>query len=267
MFKSSELVEFCKKMVGMPYWYGTCGYKCSEDLLKRKANQYPTHYGSSRMPKYREAIQKKLVCVDCIGMLKAYFWTNGGQGIFDYLNGTGDFKNTYASNGMPDKSANGFLSWLKKKGCKYGKINTLPEQPGTPVFKDGHVGLYIGNGLVVEARGFNYGVVITKLKDRPWTDWAELPESLIDYEKSTAETPKKTSLGTRNLLVKSPYMSGNDVVELQTRLNALGYNCGKVDGEYGPKTKSAVKAFQRDNGLTVDGIFGKMSYAALMKHK
>lgn len=69
MFTSSQLVAFVKAMIGMPYWYGTCGYKCTEDLLQRKAKQYPNHYGSSRMKKYRQAIADKKVCVDCIGMI------------------------------------------------------------------------------------------------------------------------------------------------------------------------------------------------------
>ena len=69
MFKSSEFVAFVESMVGMPYWYGTCGYKCSDNLLKSKAKQYPSHYGSSRMPKYKDAIKKKLVCTDCVGMI------------------------------------------------------------------------------------------------------------------------------------------------------------------------------------------------------
>ena len=57
-FKSSELVSFVKKMVGQPYWYGTCVYRCTNDLLKKKTAQYPSHYGSSRMATY-ETHQKQ----------------------------------------------------------------------------------------------------------------------------------------------------------------------------------------------------------------
>src|SRR5699024_3096406 len=50
---------------------------------------------------------------------------------------------------------------------------------------------------------------------------------------------------------------GSQVSELQKRLNELGYNAGKVDGSFGPATYNAVVAFQKANGLTVDGIVGK----------
>ena len=43
------------------------------------------------------------------------------------------------------------------------------------------------------------------------------------------------------------------VSEIQTRLNAAGYDSGEVDGLLGPRTTSAIKAFQRDRGITVDG--------------
>ncbi len=48
----------------------------------------------------------------------------------------------------------------------------------------------------------------------------------------------------------------NYVRWLQECLNVLGYNCGTVDGWYGNNTKNAVQAFQRNNGLVVDGVFG-----------
>lgn len=40
---------------------------------------------------------------------------------------------------------------------------------------------------------------------------------------------------------------------VQSRLNALGYKAGRVDGLMGPRTRAAIRAFQRDNGLLVDG--------------
>lgn len=48
------------------------------------------------------------------------------------------------------------LSWLKSKGCKNGKIATMPDVPGILLFKSGHVGVYVGNGYAVEAQGFAY---------------------------------------------------------------------------------------------------------------
>ncbi len=50
---------------------------------------------------------------------------------------------------------------------------------------------------------------------------------------------------------------------VQTKLKRWGYYTGAIDGIYGPKTKAAVKYFQQKNGLTVDGIVGKKTAAAL----
>ena len=56
---------------------------------------------------------------------------------------------------------------------------------------------------------------------------------------------------------------GGEVKEVQRRLKNWGYYKGAIDGVYGPSTVEAVKAFQRKNGLTPDGIAGKATYAAL----
>jgi peptidoglycan hydrolase-like protein with peptidoglycan-binding domain len=61
------------------------------------------------------------------------------------------------------------------------------------------------------------------------------------------------------------YGSGNTqaVVELQKRLTSLGYNTGGVDGDFGPKTKAAVIAFQQRNDLEPDGVVGSKTWDAL----
>jgi N-acetylmuramoyl-L-alanine amidase len=63
-------------------------------------------------------------------------------------------------------------------------------------------------------------------------------------------------LGDRRLYQRKPMMRGDDVADLQLRLGALGFDAGKVDGIYGPQTAGALAEFQRNAGLTVDGIFG-----------
>ena len=49
---------------------------------------------------------------------------------------------------------------------------------------------------------------------------------------------------------------GTQVKYLQQKLNALGFNVGGVDGSFGPKTLAGVRAFQKANGLAVDGVVG-----------
>ena len=73
------------------------------------------------------------------------------------------------------------------------------------------------------------------------------------------------SLGGRLLCRRSPMMRGDDVVELQTRLNALGFDAGRADGIFGPQTEAALVAFQRDAAVTVDRICGPETIAALAR--
>ncbi|WP_303166594.1 NlpC/P60 family protein [Phascolarctobacterium sp.] len=57
---------------------------------------------------------------------------------------------------------------------------------------------------------------------------------------------------------------GQEVLAIQKRLVELSYNIGTIDGEFGPATESAVKRFQADTGLEVDGVVGEATYKALM---
>ena len=78
----------------------------------------------------------------------------------------------------------------------------------------------------------------------------------------TSVTANAQSLGSRELKVISPNMYGNDVKQLQQFLISKGYSLPKygVDGYYGKETEAAVKAWQKDSGLSVNGIFDYNSY-------
>ena len=60
-------------------------------------------------------------------------------------------------------------------------------------------------------------------------------------------------------------MRGDDVAALQSRLTEMSFDCGRVDGIYGPKTESAVKEFQKSVGATVDGKCGPATIIALIR--
>jgi N-acetylmuramoyl-L-alanine amidase len=72
-------------------------------------------------------------------------------------------------------------------------------------------------------------------------------------------------LGDRLLYLRSPLLRGDDVADLQRRLGALGFDAGRVDGLLGSRTASALAEFQRNCGLTVDGICGPATVAALLR--
>lgn len=73
-------------------------------------------------------------------------------------------------------------------------------------------------------------------------------------------TPAQASLGDVLLKVGS---TGADVMELQTKLNYVGLNVGKVDGIYGSMTKQGVINFQMAQSLVGDGIVGPITIKAL----
>lgn len=59
------------------------------------------------------------------------------------------------------------------------------------------------------------------------------------------------------------YVSKSTVKKVQKKLNRCGYSCGTADGVMGTKTKKALKKYQKDNGLTVDGVIGKATLESL----
>ncbi len=275
-FTNEHFVAFLREMVGRPYWYGTCIYKCTNSLRSRKAKQYPSHYKDNRTATYNKHIAAKEVCADCIGAAKGYAWTNGGEGVVEAIGNDKSITSKYGSNKCPDKGANSMFAYAKDKGMPWGAISTIPEIPGLAVTFSGHVGYYIGNGKVIEFKGFSYGCKETVLSAGKWTHWYMLP--FIDYgtdantdtpaQGSTTE-PIKYTLGSRLLQRGS---KGDDVAHLQSILvEEMGYDLGTygakgdgVDGNFGEKTEKAVKRFQSFAQIEVDGKYGSITHKALM---
>lgn len=153
---NTGLVAFCKAALnaGTGYVYGTFGRICTTALLDDCARRYPDpDLAGGEMRKVGEKWIGKRV-VDCIGLVKYYM-----------------FSDRYGDNpqyvAKYDQGANTTFNNAASKGV----ISTIPEIPGLLLHMDGHVGVYIGNGDVIEARGTAYGVVKTRLNSRPWTHW------------------------------------------------------------------------------------------------
>lgn len=167
------------------------------------------------------------------------------------------------------------------KGALQGGKRTdgQPLKPGTAVFLTKgsdrhHVGLYVGDGKVIEAKGTAYGVVESKITR--WNEWAELtgtsyaadaPDSPADTPAapSTTENPADAGDGASPLLVLRNGSRGTQVKVLQYLLIDAGFDCGKVDGIVGRNTIAAVKAFQTAHSLTADGIVGAKTWAKLLQ--
>ncbi len=265
-FTNEHFAAFCEKMLGQPYWYGACAYKATAALLNRKSRQYPSHYGSSRTARYRQDIRNKAVVCDCIGGLKGYCWTGGGQSALEAIGTDKAVASRYGANGCPDKGANGMFSYAKSKGMAWGTMDTLPDVIGLALYRDGHVGYTVGGGYAVEWRGFAYGCVKTRIVERDWTHWYQIP--FLDYGNVGFDSPSgsvftQAALGSRLLQNGS---RGTDVQSLQEQLMKLGYSLAKygADGKFGAETEKAVRTFQRKAGLTVDGKYGSLTHDALM---
>ena len=72
------------------------------------------------------------------------------------------------------------------------------------------------------------------------------------------------SLGDRLLYMHAPMLRGDDVSELQRRLNALGFDAGREDGILGSATETALRRFQRERGLVPDAVCGPATILALV---
>lgn len=244
------LVEYAKAQLGLPYWYGTYGQTATEALLNYKRTQYPKYYTANDFTsQYGKRVH------DCIGLIKGYLWSDTPTSVSKY-------------NPKQDVSADGMLSICKEKG----KISTTPELPGVLVFSPQHIGVYIGNGYVIEARGHAYGVVKTKLSERSWKSWGKCP--WIEYIGAESVKPTKENL----------------ILSFQQAAKADGFKFSLygVDGKFGSETESvmkkciikkrlihkypnATKLVQRLLGVEQDGKCGSITSAAIKefqsKHK
>lgn len=244
---------------GWVYWYGTCGYKCTQSLLNSKTKQYPDHYGEKRQATYKKHIAAGKTCSDCVGLIKSFAWDQDGE--IETIDGK------YGSNEMPDKGARGMYNAAKIKG----KIATLPEIPGALLWTktQGHVAVYVGGGYLVELRGFSYGSRRPKLADRSFTHWGLCP--YVDYTAEEVELAKAAAgvsdPKSGDTLRKGD--TGEAVKEMQRLLLEAGSKLAKygADGDFGGETLEALKAYQTSHGLTADGVCGPLTWESLRGEK
>ena len=141
------------------------------------------------------------------------------------------------------------------RGCTGDAVKTLQDKLNTLGYNSGNVDGIFGAKTYAAVTAFqkanNLGVdgIVGKLT------WAKL------YGVSPAMPVETTVVGRPMVSYGS---RGDAVRKLQELLNALGYDCGSVDGIFGSKTKAAVLVFQKANGLAADGIVGPLTWGKLV---
>lgn len=165
-------------------------------------------------------------------------------------------------------------SYLSKKGKLTDKsaefLATLPK--GAPIFTGTdtdkpHVGHYDGAGYVYEASSTTAGNIKTPITDKKWKYWGLYKN--LDYEGAEPSAPVETKPVDETPADSRPTLRKGDkgeyVALLQTKLLARKYQLPKygADGDFGKETEAAVKQFQQDWGLKVDGVVGKDTWKAL----
>jgi hypothetical protein len=167
------LVEHAQMALSQNWGYtlGTWGQILTPTILEQKRKQL-----GDGIEQYLDFIKEHWLgqrTVDCIGLFKSYLWWTPAGPIYD---------------SKTDLNADGTYTAAKVKG----PISSIPEKIiGLGVRKPGHIGIYIGNGWVIESKGTKYGVVKTPLKGSgatAWTHWLEYP--FIEYVKEESNVGK-----------------------------------------------------------------------------
>ena len=152
------------------YVLGTWGQVLTPTILEQKRKQC-----GDGVERYLDFINEYWIghrTSDCVGTIKSYLWWTPTGPVYD---------------STTDVSADGMYDAAKVKD----PLSSLPEIPGLCVRKPGHIGVYIGNGWVIESKGTKYGVVRTPLRGigaNSWTHWLECP--YIEYIKEETNVGK-----------------------------------------------------------------------------
>lgn len=234
------LSDFAKSKLGTPYFYGSKLNVLTEPFMKQMHKAYPKIVTLFYMIKARLKKHVGKVNVDCSGLIAGY--TKKDLGSYQ-------------------------LYSTAKKRMPISDINKFPI--GTVLWKDGHVGIYIGkeNGIpmCIEAKGINYGVIKSKVSDTKWV-YGLLYDLDYDVIAKTSGTSKAQNPYHEPALSLRKGVKGQYVKWLQFELVEAGLKLA-IDGDFGKKTLNALKTFQKSCKITADGICGQITRAKLKNDK
>lgn len=196
---NTDLVYFCQNLLGSPYWFNASTIKATKNAYKVNSIRFPEEYKKD-ISFYEQAIAEHEIVTDAVGLVKGFAWNNGGKDVLE--NRGNSLIHTYkvGINGCPDKTVNGMFAWATTQDIKWGSIETLPEVPGLILTTHGRLGVYEGNGYIIEASKEAGHVTREHISKTGWRFWYELP--FIEYTEQiklvdknmTSEEPIKVEL-------------------------------------------------------------------------
>lgn len=230
------------------YALGMWGQPITRAIISSKANQLPRWYTARKQAELKQYIGKGVFGFDCVCLIKSILW--GFSGDTSKKNGGA----TYASNNVPDVGADTTIS----KYCTDVSTDFSTIEVGEAVWLKGHIGVYIGNGVVVECtpkwsnkvQYSNLGNISAYKKGnyRVWTKHGKL--KWLDYTSKVA--------GTTNVTQSTPATTTSTDVDAQiwNGLVKRGFNAFATAGIMGNlKSESALKSTNLQNsGNTRLGI-------------
>lgn len=147
----------------------------------------------------------------------------------------------------------------------------VPDIPGIGLWQPGHVGVYVGNGMAVDARDEVSNVCYSSVDSKSWVMWFKIAGVTYGDTGVTNQTqPTDTSSNTvdtdtsKSDVILEKGDSGADVNALQERLKVLGYFQDNTTEYFGSYTESCLIEFQKAAGLDATGVYNEATQKALM---
>lgn len=163
--KLNEIIEDYNTM----YVYGAIGQHLTASLISDRAKAYGWFYTEKRLAQYEKAIAsgKYIWGFDCVNVIKSVLWGWNGDKSKSYGGAV------YGSNGVSDVNADGCISICKNVKSYYGSndnVNPWDDiQIGEAVWTNGHIGIYVGEGLAIECTPkWDNKVQITGVGNKPF---------------------------------------------------------------------------------------------------
>ena len=246
------MAEYAIGKIGTPYFYGAKMNVLTQGIMDQMHSLYPNVVSNAYINKAKKRGQVGKVNTDCSGLPGAYREKQIGSAQL--------YQTAYTR--LPITSVRDFA-------------------PGVILWKSGHVGVYIGieNGvpMCVEAKGIDYGVVKTKVSATNWQCGLTFSDIDYTYDTKVPGTYKGANPYKEPSKTVQKGSKGEDVKWVQWELREAGYDRAftyggrmyeavLIDGDAGPVTDAAIRAYQASCKITVDGKAGPVTRTKLKEN-